>query len=138
LVISTFQAADNGLVYIRGQGDACKRVTSSGLAYYEFDFADCNIQWEMLFRVVIQKNSGYQTGADKVIPIFCVADTSDFDVKARYCVASGLVIIDEFCSTDTDLFPNFSRFKRGYLMSEFGAFRSTSMQSGPCIAQVKR
>ena len=46
------------------------------------------------------------------------------------------------CSADTDLFPNFSRFKRGTLMSEFGAFRSTSMDSGAvemnftCVLQV--
>ncbi|XP_052224310.1 uncharacterized protein LOC127839959 [Dreissena polymorpha] len=204
LVISTYDAADNGLVYIQGQGDACKRVTSSGIAFYEFDFEECGIKWEMLFRIVVQKSRGYQTGADKVIPIFCVADTSDllvsnsnkadkqddssvnmtvkpsaamkfykvvsdeevsgtevklsdvlimtlqlgdewtgdFDIKARYCIASKIVIIDEFCATDTDLFPNFSRFKRGYLMSEFGAFRSTNLEGGAiemnftCVLQV--
>jgi len=35
----------------------------------------------MLFKIVIQKNSGYQTGADKVIPIFCIADQSDLIVS---------------------------------------------------------
>ncbi|KAH3802140.1 hypothetical protein DPMN_155811 [Dreissena polymorpha] len=46
------------------------------------------------------------------------------------------------CATDTDLFPNFSRFKRGYLMSEFGAFRSTNLEGGAiemnftCVLQV--
>ncbi|KAH3801876.1 hypothetical protein DPMN_155538, partial [Dreissena polymorpha] len=45
LVITTYDAADNGLVYIQGQGDACKRVTSSGIAFYEFDFEECGITW---------------------------------------------------------------------------------------------
>ena len=35
---------------------------------------------EMLFKMVIQKNSGYQTGADKQIPIFCIPDRSDIIV----------------------------------------------------------
>ena len=36
---------------------------------------------EMLFRIIVQKRAGYQTGSDKVIPIFCVADTSDVIVS---------------------------------------------------------
>ena len=34
----------------------------------------------MLFKMVIQKNSDYQTGADKQIPIFCIPDESDIIV----------------------------------------------------------
>ncbi|XP_060572735.1 uncharacterized protein LOC132730762 [Ruditapes philippinarum] len=156
LVVSTYGAMDDGLIYIQGQDDRCKHTTISGVALYQFEFADCNIEWEMLFRIVVQKKSGYQTGADKVIPIFCVADRSDLivsnannaekaddgsvnvtvqpsakmsfykvvaeeevsgkevklsdtlimalqldndyiddlDIKARYCIASGLVIIE--------------------------------------------
>ncbi|KAL4216822.1 hypothetical protein ACF0H5_024543 [Mactra antiquata] len=206
LVISTYEAADDGLIFIEGQDDNCKHVTSSGVVMYTFDFIECNIQWEMLFRIVVQKNRNYQTGADKVIPIFCVADRSDiivassnnaektddssqnvtvkpsarmsffkvvseeevsgrevklsdtlimtlelntefiedFDIKAKYCVASNIVIIEEYCSTDTELFPNFQRFKQGYLMSEFGAFRTTNYDSSAiemnftCVLDVCR
>ena len=34
----------------------------------------------MLFKIVIQQNGGYQTGADKQIPIFCIPDKSDLIV----------------------------------------------------------
>jgi len=45
LVVSTFEANDNGLIYIQGQGENCKQATTTGLAFYEFDFVQCDIQW---------------------------------------------------------------------------------------------
>ena len=46
------------------------------------------------------------------------------------------------CATDTELFPNFYKFRNGYLMSEFGAFRATDLDGGvvlmnfTCILEV--
>ena len=55
LVVSTYGATDNGLIYIQGQDDRCKHNTISGLALYEFDFADCSIEWVMyvLFMMIL-------------------------------------------------------------------------------------
>ena len=49
---------------------------------------------EMLFKMVIQKNSGYQTGADKQIPIFCIPDRSDIIVdNSKDTLYANLIII---------------------------------------------
>ncbi|XP_062605412.1 uncharacterized protein LOC134267206 [Saccostrea cucullata] len=192
LVVRVTNASSTGVIYVLGQGDACRLETSPHKVLYQFDFALCGISWQLVLRIIIQKEKNYQTGADKKIPVLCVADTSDivasnllgadtvdsaglnvtvrpsagmkffkavsgvevsghevklsdrvfmtlkldaeyqddFDIKAKYCAAGSIVIIDNFCSIDPSLFPNFWRMRRGFLISEFGAFRETSLQGG--------
>ncbi|KAH3752846.1 hypothetical protein DPMN_187472 [Dreissena polymorpha] len=36
---------------------------------------------EESFKVIVQKNALYQTGADKQIPVMCVADLGDLTVS---------------------------------------------------------
>ena len=45
LVVSTFGAVDDGIIYIQGQGQNCKQTTRSGMAMHEFDFDECGIKW---------------------------------------------------------------------------------------------
>ncbi|KAK3095307.1 hypothetical protein FSP39_013030 [Pinctada imbricata] len=195
LVVEVSGASDSGIIYIQGQGENCRLMTSSSLQSYEFDFEECGIQWEMIMRVIIQQKSGYQTGNDKTIPVLCIADTSDliasnilaaqkednfglnlttrpevtmrffkalsdeevigseiklsdklimslqldseytddFDIKAKYCSASGIPLIGDYCTLDDDLFPNFWKLRQGHLLSEFGAFRPTSLEGGAVL-----
>ncbi|XP_021361489.1 uncharacterized protein LOC110455610 isoform X2 [Mizuhopecten yessoensis] len=205
LVVKVTGAADDGLIFIKGQGENCKQTTSSGEEFYEFDFASCNIEWEMTFRIIVQKLRSFQTGSDKQIPVMCIADTNevvvssflgaadkdddaglnrttkpiaslsffkvitgeevigsevkltdrlimslqmeqefinDFDMKARYCQTSDIVIIEDFCSVEPELFGNFWKVKQGNLMNEFSAFRTTALDGGSvmmnftCILQL--
>ncbi|XP_069102665.1 uncharacterized protein [Argopecten irradians] len=55
---------------------------------------------------------------------------ASFDVKARYCTANTIEIITDFCSTDTELFPNFLHPAQGLLASTFNAFRTTDLNGG--------
>jgi len=80
LVLTTSNAADGGIIYVQGQGAACKQTTTSGTNQHTIDFSSCGIQWEESFKIVIQKKAEYQTGADKQIPIMCIADLADIDV----------------------------------------------------------
>ena len=43
--MSTYGAMDGGIIYVQGQGEACKQSTKSGMAMHEFDFEQCGIQW---------------------------------------------------------------------------------------------
>ena len=45
LVLSVTDAAGGGIIYIQGQGAACKQSTFTGTLTHEFDFASCGIQW---------------------------------------------------------------------------------------------
>ncbi|XP_033757339.1 uncharacterized protein LOC117339733 [Pecten maximus] len=205
LVVKVTGAVDDGLVFIKGQGEDCKQATSSTEEFYEFDFVSCNIKWEMTFRIIIQKLRAFQTGADKQIPVMCIANTdeivvsnflgaadkaddtglnrttkpraylsfykvitgeevigsevkltdrlimtlqmdqeftNDLDIKARFCQASDIVIIEDFCAVEPELFGNFWKIKQGTLISEFGAFRTTDFDGGSvmmnftCILQL--
>ncbi|XP_069141016.1 uncharacterized protein [Argopecten irradians] len=205
LVVKVTGVQEGGLIFIKGQGEDCKQATSSAEQFYEFDFASCNIKWEKTFRVVIQRLSAFQTGADKQIPVMCIANTddivvsnfigagdkdddtgqnrttkpkaalafykvitgeevmgsevkltdrliltlqleeqytNDLDMKARYCQAADIVIIDDFCAVEPELFGNFWKIKQGTLISEFGAFRTTNFDGGSvmmnftCILQL--
>lgn len=80
LVLTTTDAADGGIIYVQGQGAACKQTTASGTFTHTIDFASCGIAWEQTFKIVIQKKALYQTGEDKQIPIMCVADLADLTV----------------------------------------------------------
>ncbi|XP_060075162.1 uncharacterized protein LOC132554856 [Ylistrum balloti] len=196
LVVKVTGAANDGLIFIKGQGEDCKQLTSEEQEFYEFDFVSCNIEWEMMFRIIVQKLGAFQTGADKQIPVMCTADTNDivvsnylgaadkaddtglnrttkpraylsfykvvtgdevigsevkltdrlimtlkleeefindFDMKARYCQAADIVIIEDFCAVEPELFGNFWKLKQGTLISEFGAFRTTDFDGGSVV-----
>ncbi|XP_033725073.1 uncharacterized protein LOC117315046 [Pecten maximus] len=55
---------------------------------------------------------------------------ADFDLKARYCTANTIEMIKDFCSTDTELFPNFAHPVQGVISSTFDAFRTTDLNGG--------
>ncbi|XP_052814183.1 uncharacterized protein LOC128241281 [Mya arenaria] len=189
-VIHVEDAAPGGLLFIQGGGSDCLRTTELQLTEHTFMFEQCNIEYDMKFRVVVQQNPRYQTGNDKVIPIMCLVDTSDlhvsniiypaesndksmnktvrptvsmrivasddvisgepisevsiddelklllsldepylhdFDIKAKDCIASKLPLVKNECSSDQDLFPNFSKGQRGSLTSAFHAFTPTNL-----------
>ena len=46
-----------------------------------------NILQEETFKIVIQKNMNYQTGADKQIPVMCIADLADLTVTDNLIAA---------------------------------------------------
>ncbi|XP_069102636.1 uncharacterized protein [Argopecten irradians] len=54
----------------------------------------------------------------------------DFDLKARHCTANTIELVQDFCSTDTVLFPNFVHPLQGLIASTFGAFRTTDLNGG--------
>ncbi|KAK3095131.1 hypothetical protein FSP39_010654 [Pinctada imbricata] len=80
LVLTLTDGASGGIIYIQGQGAACKQTTQTGAVTHEFDFTSCGIQWESSFKIIVQKKSLYQTGEDKQIPIMCITDLSDITV----------------------------------------------------------
>ncbi|XP_053404965.1 uncharacterized protein LOC123556033 [Mercenaria mercenaria] len=88
LEITLTDAADNGIVYIQGQDSACRQFTTTGTSTHSIDFASCNIQWEETFKIVVQKNQYYQTGADKQIPVMCIADLADLTVSDNLVAAN--------------------------------------------------
>lgn len=45
LVLSLTDAEAGGIMYIQGQGVACKQTTNTGTNQHTFNFASCNIQW---------------------------------------------------------------------------------------------
>ena len=52
--MSTYGAMDGGIIYVQGQGEACKQPTKSGMAMHEFDFEQCGIQWvRILFDLIL-------------------------------------------------------------------------------------
>ncbi|OWF53467.1 hypothetical protein KP79_PYT22933 [Mizuhopecten yessoensis] len=55
---------------------------------------------------------------------------ADLDLKAKYCTANTLEVIEDFCSTDTELFPNFVHPVQGVIATSFGAFRTTDLNGG--------
>ncbi|XP_060074757.1 uncharacterized protein LOC132554456 [Ylistrum balloti] len=55
---------------------------------------------------------------------------ADFDLKARYCTANTIELIQDFCSTDVGLFPNFVQPVQGIIATSFGAFRTTALNGG--------
>ncbi|XP_045178100.2 uncharacterized protein LOC123538202 [Mercenaria mercenaria] len=68
----------------------------------------------------------------------------DFDIKAKSCTANFIDITQDFCATDTGLFPNFVHVTQGVVTSTFGAFRTTDLGGGfvemvfTCTVQVCR
>ncbi|XP_052097662.1 uncharacterized protein LOC127732620 [Mytilus californianus] len=191
LKLTLNDAAQNGIIYIQGQGAACKQLTTTGSNTHEFNFVACGIAWESSFKIIVQKKQLYQTGDDKQIPIMCLADLTDislsgdannldkdddigqnltvkptafmklysngvdvtggnvkltdmltltmeldaeylqdFDIKAKYCTASTIPIIENSCATDTELFPEYAKPAQGYLSATFGAFRTTDLNGG--------
>ncbi|XP_069102022.1 uncharacterized protein [Argopecten irradians] len=54
----------------------------------------------------------------------------DFDIVAKDCTAATIPIINAKCAADVDLFPDFSKPQQGYLVSSFGAFRTTDLNGG--------
>ncbi|KAL4219721.1 hypothetical protein ACF0H5_020135 [Mactra antiquata] len=133
LEITLTDAADNGIVYIQGQDTACRQFTTSGVSTHSIDFNACNIQWEETFKIVVQKNQYYQTGADKQIPVMCIADLADLSVTSGF---------NATCPADIELFPVIDRTTQGVLQAQFGAFRTTSLSGAPvsmvftCTLQV--
>ncbi|WAR28627.1 hypothetical protein MAR_014331, partial [Mya arenaria] len=87
LVLTVTGAEDGGIIYIQGQDAACRQTTSSTSSSHEIDFTSCNLQWEESFKVIIQKKALYQTGADKQIPVMCVADLGDLTVSNNITAA---------------------------------------------------
>ncbi|KAH3710042.1 uncharacterized protein LOC127857978 isoform X2 [Dreissena polymorpha] len=87
LEITLNNASASGIVYIQGQSSVCRYPTTDGVSVHSFDFASCNLQWEESFNVIVQKNALYQTGADKQIPVMCVADIGDLTVSNSLHVA---------------------------------------------------
>ncbi|XP_060603786.1 uncharacterized protein LOC132756671 isoform X2 [Ruditapes philippinarum] len=87
LELTLTDGADGGIIYIQGQGAACRQLTTSGVSYYTIDFGSCGIQWEESFKVIVQKKSLYQTGDDKQIPVMCIADLGDLTVSNSLDVA---------------------------------------------------
>lgn len=57
LTVSTFEATENGLIYIQGQGENCKQPTFSGLAFHDFDFEACGIEWVIILIVWPEEGS---------------------------------------------------------------------------------
>ena len=51
LKLTLIDGADNGLIYIQGQGVACKDLTTSGQTTHEFNFASCGITWVCTWNV---------------------------------------------------------------------------------------
>lgn len=49
LLVEVSGASDSGIIYIQGQGENCRLMTSAGLQLYEFDFQECGIQWVNIF-----------------------------------------------------------------------------------------
>lgn len=80
LELTVTDAADGGIIYIQGQDAACRQTTTSVSSTHTISFGACNLQWEESFKVIIQKNANYQTGADKQIPVLCIADLGDLTV----------------------------------------------------------
>ncbi|XP_076079977.1 uncharacterized protein LOC143050743 [Mytilus galloprovincialis] len=74
------KAAEGGIIYIQGQGSACLQTTTSISRHYEFYFEICNITYDTVFRVIVQKYPTIQTGYDKVIPVTCLADLSEIEL----------------------------------------------------------
>ncbi|XP_053383680.1 uncharacterized protein LOC123535911 [Mercenaria mercenaria] len=87
LELTLTDGADGGIIYIQGQGTACRQFTTSVVSYYTIDFGSCGIQWEESFKVMVQKKSLYQTGEDKQIPVMCIADLADLTVSNNLDVA---------------------------------------------------
>ncbi|XP_045177273.2 uncharacterized protein LOC123537539 [Mercenaria mercenaria] len=87
LELTLTDGADGGIIYIQGQGTACRQFTTSGVSYYTIDFGSCGIQWEESFKVMVQKKALYQTGEDKQIPVMCIADLGDLTVSNNLDVA---------------------------------------------------
>ncbi|XP_069102023.1 uncharacterized protein [Argopecten irradians] len=54
----------------------------------------------------------------------------DFDIVAKDCTAATIPIINSKCAADVDLFPDFAKPQQGYLVSSFGAFRTTDLNGG--------
>ncbi|XP_052278484.1 uncharacterized protein LOC127876969 [Dreissena polymorpha] len=87
LDITLYNASDSGIVYIQGQSAACRLPTTSGISTHSFDFRSCNIEWVQSFKLIVQKKALYQTGADKQIPVMCVADLGDLTVSNSLAAA---------------------------------------------------
>lgn len=51
----------------------------------------------------------------------------DFDIKAKDCIASRLPLVENECSSDKELFPNFEKQQRGALLAAFQAFTPTNL-----------
>lgn len=45
LKLTLNDAAQDGIIYIQGQGAACKQLTSTGSNTHEFNFVACGIAW---------------------------------------------------------------------------------------------
>ncbi|XP_076090280.1 uncharacterized protein LOC143062483 [Mytilus galloprovincialis] len=81
LKLTLNDAAQDGIIYIQGQGAACKQLTVIGSNIHEFNFGACGIAWESSFKIIVQKKQLYQTGDDKQIPIMCLADLTDISLS---------------------------------------------------------
>ncbi|XP_060585214.1 uncharacterized protein LOC132741138 [Ruditapes philippinarum] len=65
-----------------------------------------------------------------------------FDISAKACYASGIILLEDHCPVDENLFGLFNSTAHGYLVNTFGMFRPTNIAGGPtevvftCILKV--